>query len=100
VIVLTAGSFTDETKPKPVVWYWMQNSRPGADPAPYDGRSQPNANCNQIFQGIDIRIEQNNRGAMGIRARGAQMVVVLYSLYTVLTLHCTHSALHSFCTVL
>ena len=46
------------------------------DDAPYDGTSQPNANCNQIFQGVDIRISDGNPGAIGIRARGAQMMVV------------------------
>ena len=47
-----------------------------SDDAPYDGTSQPNANCNQIFQGVDIRISDGNPGAIGIRARGAQMMVV------------------------
>ena len=46
------------------------------DDAPYDGTPQPNANCNQIFQGVDIRISDGNPGAIGIRARGAQMLVV------------------------
>ena len=76
VLVLAPGSFTDATKPKPVVWMWMQNSKPGGMPAPYNGNAQPNANCNQIFEGIDVRISPGNPGAIGIRARGAQMTVV------------------------
>ena len=76
VLVLAPGSFTDAMKPKPVVWIWMQNSKPGSMPAPYHTPAQPNANCNQIFEGIDIRISPGNAGAIGIRARGAQMTVV------------------------
>ena len=76
VLVLKSGSFTNTSSPKPVVWYWMLNGKSGTDAPPYVGKSQPNANCNQIFQGIDIRIESNNGGAIGIRARGAQMMVV------------------------
>lgn len=77
-IVLAPGSFTDATRPQPVVWLWMQNNRNPDGPfdSPFDGTPQPNANCNQIFQGIDIRITQGNAGAVGIRARGAQMMVV------------------------
>jgi hypothetical protein len=76
VIVLKADTFTDPTKPRPVLWYWMQNSKPGSMAPPYNGQSQPNANCNQIFQGVNIRIGAGNTGAIGIRARGAQMMVV------------------------
>jgi hypothetical protein len=67
VLVLAPNTFTDVTKPAPVVWMWMQNS---------EQKSQPNANCNQIFMNVDIRISMGNPGAMGIRARGAQMMVV------------------------
>lgn len=77
-IVLAPDSFTAATKPQPVVWLWMQNNRNSDGPfdSPFDGTPQPNANCNQIFQGIDIHVSQGNAGAIGIRARGAQMMVV------------------------
>jgi hypothetical protein len=75
-IVLAPRTFTDAAKPQPVVWLWMQNGSPGPFRAPYDGQPQPNANCNQIFQGIDIQISPGNPGAIGVRARGAQMMVV------------------------
>ena len=77
-IVLAPNSFPDATRPWPVVWLWMQNNINVTGPfdPPFDGTPQPNANCNQIFQGIDIRIAQGNPGAIGIRARGAQMMVV------------------------
>eukprot|EP01043_Picozoa_sp_COSAG02_P019247 COSAG02_NODE_920_length_15934_cov_11.363751_8_plen_978_part_00 len=75
-ILLAPDSFADTTKPQPVIWLWMQNDRDGPFHPPFDGTPQPNANCNQIFQGIDIRILHGNPGAIGIRARGAQMTVV------------------------
>lgn len=75
-IVLAPDSFTDAAKPQPVVWLWMQNSAAGPFDPPFDGQPQPNANCNQVFQGIDIRMSPGNPGAIGIRARGAQMMVV------------------------
>lgn len=77
VLVLAENTFTNRSEPRPVVWFWMQNGANGTSPPPYSGgHSQPNANCNQVFQGIDIRISSGNPGAIGIRARGAQMMVV------------------------
>lgn len=69
-------AFSSRSKPRPVVWFWMRNGQAGTMAPPYDGNSQPNANCNQILQGVDIEVGDGNAGAIGIRARGAQMMVV------------------------
>ena len=66
-IVLAPGTFTNASSPQPVVWLWMQN---------HQGGSQPNANCNQKLESVDIVIGANNPGAMGVRVRGAQGTVV------------------------
>ena len=44
-----------------------QNGKSGPLKPPYDGQSQPNANCNQVFQGIDIRIERARPAAASFR---------------------------------
>lgn len=77
-LLLAPNSFANASDPKPVVWYWYQSGSASKSSAPpyFGGHSQPNANCNQIFQGIDIQIGEGNPGAIGIRARGAQMMVV------------------------
>ena len=70
VVPAHCAAFGNASAPKPVLWFWYENGRPGPGQGPpYDGPSQPNANINQIFQGVDIRIGPGNHGAMGLRVR-------------------------------
>lgn len=55
--------FTDRSLPKYVVHYQFTNP---------SGDAEPNAQYNSVFMGIDIRIDEGNFGAVGIRLRGAQ----------------------------
>ena len=75
--------FMEASKPKYVVHFWEDSSLPSAtgekrlkkankERVAVDSDVRTSVNFNQIIQGINVVVGEGNRGAIGIRLRGAQ----------------------------